>query len=290
MCKGLQGSSQVLPPLTHHVSGVRVGSSWRQEAHFDGQTKTGARHEVHPSMSVGVRLDERSSAACAVISWRDQVHIAWTGTDMRLNLASWPDGLELTGKQRLAQRSYKQVRRSSSGPNQSATSETVALPPSLAGSVEQLYMAWTGNNRALNVLVANPDPHSAAVTLKQRSTESPSVTTSERGDLILAWTGTDRHINLLTTDGDWSAAPVRLQEAKSDHAPALCSRHGVPVLAWTGTDRHISLLTGDGDWSAAPVRLEAKSDHAPAVCSHHGGLILAWTGTDRRLNIGRPQS
>src|SRR5229473_19873 len=284
MCKGLQEIFAGTPAIDASrqrreggLIGAAGGSSWRQKAHFDGQTKTGARQEVHPSMSVGVRLDEKSSAACAVISWRDQVHIAWTGTDMRLNLASWPDGLELAGKQRLTQRSYKQVRRSSSGPNQSATMETVALPPSLAGSVEQLYMAWTGSNRALNVLVANPDPRSAPVTVKQRSTESPSVTTSERGDLILAWTGTDRHINLLTTDGDWSAAPVRL-DAKRDIAPAVCTHRGGPVLAWTGTDRHINLLTTDGDWSAAPVRLqEAKSDYAPAVCSHHGSLILAWT-------------
>jgi hypothetical protein len=192
-------------------------------------------------MSVGVRLAEKSSAACAVISWRDQVHIAWTGTDMRLNLASSPDGLELTGKQRLAQRSYKQVTRNSSGPNQSATTETVALPPSLAGSVEQLYIAWTGGNRALNVMVADPDPGSAPVTLKQRSTESPSVTTSEHGDLILAWTGTDRHINLLTTGGDWSAAPVRLEGARSDHAPAVSIHRGRLILAWTGTDRRLNI-------------------------------------------------
>ena len=192
-------------------------------------------------MSVGVRLDEKSSAACAVLSWRDQLYVAWTGTDMYLNLASSADGRALLAKQRLAQRSYKQVTTASSGQNQAPTTTTVALPPSLAGSAEQLYLAWTGSNRALNVLAADPQSPAGPVILKERSTESPSVTISEHGRPVLAWTGTDRHINLLTADGGWSAAPVRLEGARSNHAPAICSHHGQLILAWAGTDRRLNI-------------------------------------------------
>jgi hypothetical protein len=61
---------------------------------------------VHGSLLAGVRLEEKSSAACAVTSWQDQVYVAWTGSDLHLNLASSPDGRALAGKRRLAYRTY----------------------------------------------------------------------------------------------------------------------------------------------------------------------------------------
>jgi hypothetical protein len=39
-----------------------------------------------------VRLEEKSNTACAVTSTGDRVHLAWTGSDLHLNLASSPDG------------------------------------------------------------------------------------------------------------------------------------------------------------------------------------------------------
>ena len=85
------------------------------------------------STLTGVRLEEKSSAACAVTSWRDQVYVAWTGTDLHLNLASSPDGGVLGGKRRLAYRTYQQ-RWSGSGSDSSI--QLVILAPSLAGSGE----------------------------------------------------------------------------------------------------------------------------------------------------------
>ncbi len=252
-------------------------------------------------MLASVRLDEKSAAACAVATWRDQLYLAWTGTDMHINVASSVDGRGITGKQRLAEVSYKRVTRSSSGTNQSSTTATVALAPALDGSGARLRLAWTGSDGALNVLgnvlgAEHPD-YSRPVTLKERTAESPSLTTTESGALAVAWTGTDRHVNLLTVAEDPAGATLRLagaksrfDEAKSHSAPALCSHQGRLILAWTGSDRRINLLTVAEHEPGAPVRLEeARSYGAPALCSHQGRLILAWTGSDRRINLASVQ-
>jgi hypothetical protein len=153
-------------------------------------------------MLASVRLDEKSAAACAVTTWRDQLYLAWTGTDMHINVASSVDGREIMGKQRLAEVSYKRVTKSSSGTNQSSTTQTVALAPALAGSGARLCLAWTGSDGALNVLGAEHPDYPRPVTFKERTAESPSLTTTEPGDLAVAWTGTDRHVNLLTVAED----------------------------------------------------------------------------------------
>jgi hypothetical protein len=204
----------------------------------------------------GVMLDEKTSAACAVTSWRDLLYVAWTGTDLFLNVTTSPEWGVFAGKRRLAERSYKRVTRSSSGTGSpgtgSSTTETIALPPSMAGFGERLYLAWRGSDRALNVLVAESGALSAPAGLGERSHESPSLASSGHGSLTLAWTGTDRHVNLVDVTEDPLGAPVRLEQTKN--------------------------------------RLQrAQSSCAPAICSHNGNLILAWTGTDRRPNLGRMQ-
>ena len=237
---------------------------------------------MHGSMLAGVRLEEKSSAACAVTSWQDQVYVAWTGSDLHLNLASSPDGRALAGKRRLAYRTYQQ-RWSGSGKDSSM--QLVILSPSLAGSGEQLFLAWTKGNGAPQVLVAER-PDAQPVTIRQRSTEPPSVTMSERGELLLAWTGTSGQVNLATVAHDWSTRPIGLTKVRSRVGPALCSHRGDLILAWIGTDRRINLLTVRDNRPTLPIRLEqAKSDRPPAVCSHRGDLVLAWTGSDRRINL-----
>jgi hypothetical protein len=257
-------------------------------------------------MLSGVMLNEKSSAACAVISWNDQLYVTWTGTDLFLNIVSSPNWGVFADKRRLPHRSYKKITTSSSNMSSSGTSSartssstttTVALPPSMAGSGERLYLAWRGGDRALNLQAVEPGADATPAKVRERSTESPSLTTYEYRSLMLAWAGTDRHVNLAKVTEDslgasirLEQAKIRLEEARSSHAPAVCSHRGGLVLAWTGTDRRVNLLTRAEDLSRAPIRLEeAKSSHAPAVCSHRGGLVLAWTGTDRRPNLGRVQ-
>ena len=233
----------------------------------------------------GVRLDETSPAAVAVTSWHDQLYLAWTGSDMHVNLASSPDGRAITGKQRTAQRSYHV--------GGGLPPENIAVAPALAVSGERLYLAWTDSDYALNLLAAEHSADAAPVTLKEPSLDSPSLMTAGDDNLMLAWTGRGFHVNLLTLAADSSGVLVPLEgtktqfeKAKSYHAPALCSHRGSLVLAWTGSNRHVNILTGAGDPHGAPAQLkQAKSNHAPAVCSHQGSLVLAWTGTDRHVNI-----
>ena len=122
------------------------------------------------------------------------------------------------------------------------------MAPALAGSGAPLCLSWAGSDGALNVLGAEHPDYPRPVTFKERTAESPSLTTTEPGGLAVAWTGTDRHVNLLTMAADPSGAPLRVGGAKSRFD-------------------------------------EARSDDAPAVCSHEGRLILAWTGSDRRINL-----
>ena len=184
----------------------------------------------------GVRLDETSHAAVAVTSWHDQLYLAWTGSDMHVNLASSPDGRAITGKRRTAQRSC-------------LTFGRVIIPfaPALAVSGERLYLAWIGDG-VLNLLAAEHPADAAPVTFEEVGPDSPSLTTAGNDNLMLAWTGPDGHVNLLTLAGDSSGVPVllggaktRFEEAKSRHAPALCSHQGSLVLAWTGTDHHLNV-------------------------------------------------
>jgi hypothetical protein len=161
-----------------------------------------------------VRLDEKSSAGFAVISWHDQLQLAWTGTDMRINLASSPDGGEITAKQRLDQRSYTQETIST---GDTSSTRRVGLAPALAAAGDRLYVAWTGSHAALNLLAAEA-PAQAPLTLRERSGHAPS----------------------LATSGD-AGPPVRLDGARTRHAPVLCSHQGSLIVGWCGTDGRLNL-------------------------------------------------
>ena len=132
----------------------------------------------------GVRLGEKSPAALAVTSWRDQLYLAWTGSDLHINLASSPDGREITGKQRLAQQSYAQVM---VGSYQARVSQKQAMGPSLAVSGERLYLAWTDGDSAVSVVAVEEPVRAAPVTLDERSGCPPSLTAADDGNLVLAW-------------------------------------------------------------------------------------------------------
>jgi hypothetical protein len=131
-----------------------------------------------------MRLGERS-VAFAMTSWRDRLYVAWTGTDLYLNVAWSPDGREITGKQRLPQQSY-----STDG------QERDALAPSLAGSGEHLYLAWTDTDHRINLLADPENPYGAPVRPEEARSDGDPALCSHQGSLILAWSGADRHLNL----------------------------------------------------------------------------------------------
>lgn len=255
-------------------------------------------------MPARVVMNEKSSAACAVTSWLDQLYVAWTGSDLYLNMIASPQWGQFAGKRRLRERSYKRVTSSSSSSaspgtgsgmsrTSSSTTRNVALAPALAGSGERLYITWTGTDGALNVAVADVGPDGRPTTFREHTTHAPSLAPSGPGGLTLAWTGTDTHVNLLPIRQDQPGAPFHpagpkntLEHAKSGQAPAVCGHRDGTALVWTGTDRHVNVLTNAGDPGCPPLRLEeARSSSRPAVCSHRGALVVAWTGTDRRVNV-----
>jgi hypothetical protein len=107
------------------------------------------------------------------------VYLGWTGARMSLNLASSPDGREFTDKQQLAHRSYTHVMSTDSSP-----AKDIALPPSLVGAGERLYLAWTGSDRAINVLVADRNAYSGPVILTQRTRSWNGMTYSFDGLMV----------------------------------------------------------------------------------------------------------
>jgi hypothetical protein len=236
-------------------------------------------HESH------VVLDEHSSASCPVTSWQERVHLAWTGSDFRLNTISLLDG-RFEDKRTLPERSYKTVWRSSGSTASvsDTTRETVPLPPALVATTDGLCLAWTGGDSRLNVLGPG-HRDSDHVVLDETSSESPALATWEN-ELVLAWTGTDRHLNLVyARNGEWGR-PIRLDETSS-YAPAICEIGTKLVLSWTGTDRHLNLLYAENREFGSPVRLTETSSDAPALGAVGDDLVLGWTGTDRHLNLLR---
>jgi hypothetical protein len=233
-----------------------------------------------------VVLKETTATAPALAVDGDRLHLAWTGTDTRLNTLSSTDGEEFDGKRTWPARSSKQVTESSSGPGGTTTSttRTVPLSPALAVYGEDLHIAWTGTDRRVNVwdLARAADGEQGHRVLAETSPQGPALAAHE--GLVLSWTGTDRRLNLVTASrGQWGSAWT-LGET-SDYGPAIGAAGGELAMAWTGTDTHLNLLwTRDGAWGT-PVRLAEKSFDAPALGTVGDGLVLAWTGTNRRLNV-----
>ncbi len=99
-------------------------------------------------LSSAVALREKSDAAPALASFGGRVHLAWTGTNSHLNVATLRDGPDVADKQVLPYTSagYRQK------PGTAGVSdrETVALGPALAAMTDGLAAAWTGTDGHLN--------------------------------------------------------------------------------------------------------------------------------------------
>jgi hypothetical protein len=148
-----------------------------------------------------VTLAEKSGAGCALAVWRDQLHVAWTGRDYRLNLGASADGRTLAHRRRLDDKAYRQTRDSSD------SLRTVPLAPALAAVGDRLTVALCGH----------------------------------RGEVVVAWAGSDRVVNLVRLTGSGPTAPVRLPEAKTVVRPELVVFRDELVLGWTGSDDRLNL-------------------------------------------------
>ena len=154
----------------------------------------------------------------------EQLYLAWTGTDLRINILADPQS-PLGAPVRLEE----------------ARSKTT---PALCSHQGSLVLAWRGRDGHINILTGPESPHGAPVRLEEAGSACMPALCSHQGSLVLAWTGdaNDGHINILADPEGPHGAPVRLEEAGSKRGtPALCSHQSSLVLAWTGRDGHLNL-------------------------------------------------
>jgi hypothetical protein len=145
---------------------------------------------------------------------------------------------------------------------------------------DRLYVAWTGSDGALNVLVADSTGYSAPVTFKQRSPLSPTAAAAPDGDLVLGWTGTDRHVNLLTVGG---SARARRNAWKPRPAPRPRCAARAAISCWPGlaaTPAGTSPACADGR-RLARCRLAGRSKRKREAVGGHDALpsMRGWTGS-----------
>jgi len=256
------------------------------------------------ALAASVVVPERAAAGCALATGPrgGPAHLAWTGSDFRINLATSADGARLDGKKTFRHRTATTVSTSTYEASQQrsvSSTKAVALCPAVAVTNRGVHLAWTGTDARLNLWPLGPADEPTR--LRERSDRCPAL--AAWGDeLVVGWTGTDQRLNLLYTSAGSLTSPALLDQ-RSNNAPALCTVGPDVVVAWAGTDRRLNVLWSRGGGFGPPLRLAQTSDHAPALsplpgatgggggpyggreAGARGGVLLAWTGRDRRVNV-----
>jgi hypothetical protein len=165
-----------------------------------------------------------SVAGPALAKVGNDLYVAWTGMDLRLNVRDIT-----TGRQ--------------------ATFESSRLAPALNSSGGGLNIAWTGTNGHLNVASLNSSlQETCKQTFTQTSYFAPGLT-NLGGRAYLGWTGEDaaHHINLisdrsLTNTCDFPDTSAPLGNAfLANTTPGLGPLNGHIQIIWGGTDKNITL-------------------------------------------------
>ena len=112
----------------------------------------------------------------AIVGAAERLHLAWSGTDRRINLLTLAE-----------QRSGAHVR---------LEQARTQLAPAVCSHRGSLVLAWTGSDRRVNLLTVAENQSTAPIRLEMaRSDRAPAVC-SHGGKLVVAWTGSDAHLNL----------------------------------------------------------------------------------------------
>lgn len=168
---------------------------------------------------------------------------------------------------------------------------------SVASWQGQLYLAWTGSDGRLNLMVATDGfRFGDKRTLSERSVRTegsgensstipmgPALAASDDFGLHMTWTGTDRWLNVMRLDRP--DMPKVIVDQRSSDAPALAIRGTDLVLAWTGSDRQLNLVASQNGFATPPLLLGERSSHSPAVAAWGSSLLVVWAGSDRQLNL-----
>jgi hypothetical protein len=169
-----------------------------------------------------VHRQRSASAPALAASGRDDLVLAWTGTDRHVNL------LTLAGPRTGAPVWLRDARTDAS--------------PAVCRHGDAMVVAWTGGDRRINLMTVSAGGPAQPLRLEQARSPAGPALCSHRGRLVLAWAGGDRRVNLLTVAGDQVGSHIRLDEAKTVAAPAVCSHDGAVVVAWVGTDRRVNVV------------------------------------------------
>ncbi|MCB9729978.1 MAG: exo-alpha-sialidase [Deltaproteobacteria bacterium] len=192
-------------------------------------------------------------------------------------------------------------------------------PLTLAADDEKIYVAWTGQSGAHEIVVQprrtydNPEPFQS---IRPGAGEhgSPGLAFF-KDEMLAAWApgqGPLRAMAIVMARSadrgrSWSdPAPIFTESEHNigvsiNHGITLCTAGGRLYLAWQGW----GYQTGERSWSTRPTinlmwtddgrqwserwELDELSRSRPALVGYDGGLLLAWTGTDAHgsLNVAK---
>jgi hypothetical protein len=120
-------------------------------------------------------LSEFSRVGPAVARFNNRLHLAWTGTDNRLNIMS-------STSPNLGIFQFR---------NKRTSTQTSTVGPALAVLGNRLFLAWTGTDNRLNFMWSSDGiSFGNRQTLPHTSTASPALAVYDNV-LYLVWTGTD---------------------------------------------------------------------------------------------------
>ena len=191
------------------------------------------------------------------------LHMAWVGTDGRLN--AWAVDRSPGADTVLADRSR--------------------CGPALAAGGDGVVLAWTGRDKRLNVRRSRlSGPFGDPARLEVKSPRGPALCDAGAG-VAVVWTSTARRL-MTSTLRDGRLGPVRPLEGSTNDTPAACAIEGGLLLAWTGVDGALYTSSLRDGRERAVAALNAGSIHGPALCRQGDDVLLAWA-QDGRPNLAR---
>lgn len=160
-----------------------------------------------------IPLQQFSYSSPAIAYFKNQLYIAWIGTDDQLNLALYAPHTQM-------------IMQSNLSPAQYALNGT---SPALAATSSQLYIAWTGTDNQLNLLPYDPgltiNPTYLAQytnTNKQSNSTGPALIAS-KNQLYIAWLYLNHEIEIAPCFTNQALTGITVLQLKSKTSPALAA-------------------------------------------------------------------
>lgn len=168
--------------------------------------------------------------------------------------------------------------------------------PCLAVFNNEIYIAWTGTNKHLNI-ASSPDGKNfgAAHTLSEKSDAAPSLAVfNER--LYIAWRGTDidHHLNVASSLDGQNFGMANVLHQKTISSPSLVVFNDQLYIAWSGTKiftHHLNVASSlDGSDFGPANTLREKSYKGPSLTVFKNKLYIGWVGTDKHFSLNVAES